>query len=179
MVGSTPLKVTSPEGSLQGPALGRADGEGHEQMWLRWAEPRTGRWEPPQPSRALPQTWSEHKERPGMRMTSARRPLACPPPPPPSKVPLASPQANGTMEGGRAEHRAPVGNRWRVPKPPAPRHATAPSPGPRCHQETRDSCGPHAGMRSSTVGKVWRKREAGNVPTSLGVTPHGVRDPGT
>ena len=32
---------------------------------------------------------------------------------------------------------------------------------------------------SSPIDRAWRKRKAGNEPTSLGVTPHGVRDPGT
>ena len=31
---------------------------------------------------------------------------------------------------------------------------------------------------SSPIDRAWRKRKAGNEPTSLGVTPHGVRDPG-
>ena len=55
---------------------------------------------------------------------------------------------------------------------------TALCPGPSCHQETRDSCGPHAGSAAAAC-QGWRKRKVGNVPTSLGVTPHGVRDPGT
>ena len=32
---------------------------------------------------------------------------------------------------------------------------------------------------SSPIDRAWHKRKAGNEPTSLGVTPHGVRDPGT
>ena len=143
--------------------------------------PRPGRWVPPQPGKALPRPWDGHKERPGSGMATACRLFACPPCAQPSRPRRRVPKPSGPRRG-RAEHRAPVGNRWRVPKPPVPRHVTAPSPGPRCHQETRDSGEPHAGGRSSRHAELARhgaERKAGNVPTSLGVTPHGVRDPGT
>ena len=106
---------------------------------------------------ALPQPRSEHEERPELRMAYAYRR---------SRVLLhLNPPGGAGLSTGTRRH------------PKVPLDDTALCPGPRCHQETRDSGGPHAGRRSSLNDRAWRKRKAGNEPTSLGVTPHGVRDP--
>ena len=49
-------------------------------------------------------------------------------------------------------------------------------PGPRRRQETRDSCGPHAGK--AVAACKGNANEAGNVPTPRSIPPHGGRAPG-
>ena len=129
---------------------------------------------------ALPQLRREHKERPELGMTDAcHRARVLHHLNPPGRTKHRTQAAPEGAPGYAALCPIPGGEGPKTAHQAAPEGTpgnAALCPGPSRRQETRDSCGPHAGSAASAC--QGRRDEVGNVPTPRSATPHGVRDPG-